>query len=63
MRGNSQVRFLGEKKVVMPFSYPTEYAIELLLNHFMSYFAKKYAVRTPVISKEVISRDKLCYRI
>jgi hypothetical protein len=26
MRGNSQVRFLGEKKAVMPFSYPTEYA-------------------------------------
>jgi hypothetical protein len=24
MRGNSQVRFLGEKKAVMPFSYPTE---------------------------------------
>ena len=27
MRGNSQVRFLGEKKAVMPFSYPTEYAL------------------------------------
>ena len=23
MRGNSQVRFLGEEKAVMPFSYPT----------------------------------------
>ena len=28
--------------------------IELLLNHFMRYFANKYAVKTPVISKEVL---------
>jgi transcriptional regulator with PAS, ATPase and Fis domain len=28
--------------------------IKLLMNHFMSYFAKKHAVRTPSISKEVL---------
>ena len=29
--------------------------IKLLTKHFMSYFADKYAVRTPVLSKEVVS--------
>jgi len=28
--------------------------IELLLNHFLSYFANKYAVRTPVLSKDLL---------
>jgi transcriptional regulator with PAS, ATPase and Fis domain len=32
--------------------------INLLLNHFMSYFANKYAVRTPVLGKEVLEKLK-----
>jgi hypothetical protein len=28
MMGNYQVRFLGEKKAVMPFSYPTKEVID-----------------------------------